>query len=131
MEMNIYEHGSFEKKHPDQNVNFLTVGGNPVLDFCNTLLIHGDRREDRLINSKDAESFFQQKLSLTKKQFATLLHLRFCFREYFYSPTDKKSNIRNGSQLAHFLESVKLVIDWNAMDKNFSKLSVIDKKMRK
>jgi predicted RNA-binding Zn ribbon-like protein len=126
--------GRLKNKHPDQNPSFLTLGGNPVLDFCNTLLIHSDRREDRLLTSKDAESFlkffFQQKLSLTKKQFTLLLHLRFCFREYFYSLIEKKSNTNKRSHLTEFLESLKLVIEWHATNNNFSKLSVSDKKRK-
>ncbi len=128
------EAGICKKNRSAKAPPFLTLGGNPVLDFCNTLLVHSDHSEDRLLTARDAESFvksiFSQKLSLTEKQFLVILHLRSCLREYFFSILEKRMNTENSKPLADFLASVKLVLGRNSKDKKFSELLVLEKEKK-
>lgn len=68
--------------------SFLHFGDHPVLDFCNTLICHGDVIEDRLHGPKDAENFvnefFSIKNKIDSKTFASLIELRSLLRRYFY-----------------------------------------------
>lgn len=66
---------------------FLHLGGDPVLDFCNTLVFHGDIKEDRLLPVEDAEnfwlSFFENRSKFSRRQLDDLLELRAELRKLF------------------------------------------------
>lgn len=68
--------------------SFLHLGDHPILDFCNTLICHGDDIEDRLNEPKDAENFvnefFSIKNKVDSKTFDSLIELRSLLRLYFY-----------------------------------------------
>ena len=72
---------------------FLSLGGDSVLDFCNTLVFHGDRKEDRLNSASDARhfwhDFFDTESQFTTKQFSELLSVRTELREAFKCIVDK------------------------------------------
>lgn len=68
--------------------SFLRLGDHPILDFCNTLICHGDVIEDRLHGPKDAANFvsefFSIKNKMDSKAFSSLIELRGLLRRYFY-----------------------------------------------
>jgi predicted RNA-binding Zn ribbon-like protein len=68
--------------------SFLHLGDHPILDFCNTVICHGEDIEDRLNGPKDAESFvnefFSIKSKVDSKTFGSLIELRSLLRRYFY-----------------------------------------------
>lgn len=120
-----------EAKLHSKAEKFLKLGGNPILDFCNTYVSHANQIEDRLETQKSAElffkTFFSAKIALTQKQFTRLIELRLCLREYFLFLTGKDKSKNRYVRLAGFLDKVKLVIDWNQDSKTFSNLSIADK----
>lgn len=73
---------------------FLLLGGDPVLDFCNTLVFHGDVKEDRLLSVEDAEnfwqSFFEDDCKFNRRQLDDLLELRTELRELFKLIVEKR-----------------------------------------
>jgi predicted RNA-binding Zn ribbon-like protein len=75
---------------------FKQLGGHPILDFCNTLLIHRDSIKDDLIDPKSGEAFYEAFFSLkekfTLKQHQELIHLRNIIRDYFESLITVKEN---------------------------------------
>ena len=66
---------------------FLTLGGNPVLDFCNTIIGHGELTEERFSKASDVSSFWMiflnYKVEFTKSQFEEILKLRYELRSLF------------------------------------------------
>ena len=107
---------------------FLTLGGNRILDFCNTFVIHGDQQEDRLQNRKSAEKFFKifflSKSSLTEKHYNTLIVFRHLLRNYFSSMIDGKGFSKARVALSDFIKTLSLVIDWSQETNSFSRLRV-------
>jgi predicted RNA-binding Zn ribbon-like protein len=116
---------------PNETKGFLTLGGNPVLDFCNTLVIHGDHTEDRLQDEHSARSFlrtfFFSKQLVTKKNFAFLVQLRASLRDYFLSTATQDKPKVGHTGLGEFLKKMNLIIKWDPKRNAFSQLSVADK----
>lgn len=81
--------------HQKKN-RFLLLGGDPVLDFCNTLVFHGDIKEDRLLSVEDAEnfwhSFFEDDCKFNRRQLDDLLELRSELRQLFKTIVEKRFN---------------------------------------
>jgi len=68
---------------------FLRLGGTPILDFCNTLVCHGDLVDDRLRSSADAQrflaEFFQSTGTLSEKDYKEVIKFRAHLRSFFGS----------------------------------------------
>lgn len=72
--------------------SFLKLGGDPVLDFCNTIVSHGDHQEERFGRASDVAAFwvefFAIEVELTTKQFEEILKLRSELRALFNAIVD-------------------------------------------
>lgn len=79
---------------------FLHFGGHPLLDFCNTLILHANETEDRLLGSEDDENFVYEFFSVKPKfnidQHKDLIELRDLLTKYFHHLIGlKKKNVLN------------------------------------
>lgn len=83
-------HSKSDSYEPVQK--FLTLGGDPVIDFCNTIIGHGERTEERFATALEVSSFwmffFNFEVVLTKSQFEEILKLRSELRSLFQAITD-------------------------------------------
>ncbi len=70
-----------------ENNNFLHFGDHRILDFCNTLVFHTKKKEDRLSTIKEIKSFFKEfylvEKNITKANFEEILWLRTILRDFF------------------------------------------------
>lgn len=66
---------------------FLAFGGHRLFDFCNTIIRHGKRDEDRLPEPSEAQRFlrqtYNQTVKLSESEFRELIALRAHLREFF------------------------------------------------
>jgi predicted RNA-binding Zn ribbon-like protein len=109
---------------------FFLIGGYPILDFCNTFVIHENHQEDRLSHIRSAQFFFKlvfsTEPSLTNRQFSDLIKFRSCLRNYFSSTITKTNSSTATVALEKFLSQIKLTVDWDQTSKSFSQLSIFN-----
>lgn len=109
--------------------SFLDLGGHPVLDFCNTIVFHGDVCDDRLTTESSATSclnqLFKVKPKISSKQFKALVQLRTALREYFQDCIEKKTeNNKCKPGLGNILSEVPLVISEDTLTGQYTTLKV-------
>jgi predicted RNA-binding Zn ribbon-like protein len=109
--------------------SFLELGGHPVLDFCNTIVFHGDFCEDSLptedMASRCLSQLFKVKLKITSKQFKTLIQLRTALIDYFKDCIDLNTPIKKHKPgLDKILSEVPLVMSPDKLTGQFTTLKV-------
>lgn len=83
---------------------FIFLAGTPILDFCNTELIHRESHKDFLRSKEDLRDWFGDlsrhyqlilpKLGFTESEYTDLIQLRQYLREYFQAAIDKNVSAR-------------------------------------
>ncbi len=114
---------------------FLALGGDPVLDLCNTIVFHGDFTEDRLAQRRDADLFFQQFFSVTtllsQKQFELLLNIRTGLRSQFAELISKKAKHSSPKrELSEVLSAIVFVLGWDPRSQAFNHLQIIKQEQK-
>lgn len=88
---------------------FLKLGGNAVLDLCNTVLDHAAGHEDRLNSRECAErflkEFFEVNDRLSEAGYSSLLDLRGNLRAFFHSLAERKNGGKELEALNQWLRS--------------------------
>lgn len=122
----------------DEKDTFVFLGGMPVLDFCNTELLHRDSTHEFLKVKEDVRAWLRElkriykkwngphplrdtEFTLTDKQFEELLSLRQALRAYFQAIIDHDHRERTQalSTINRFLEGVlveKKIVSHNGRD---------------
>lgn len=107
------------RKKADTNARnhdpFLRLGGDPILDFCNTIVFHGDQCEDRLASKYELSRFlnetFDQEFVLTSEQFKSILKFRELLRAFLEEMIEKKGIAKTPPALNSWLSDIPLKIE--------------------
>jgi predicted RNA-binding Zn ribbon-like protein len=94
--------------------NFLSLGGRPILDFCNTVIFHGEKCEERLVSPSAAESFyahfFHKPVSFSRHQFLNLKDVRREIREFFDAVVTRRSLEKVTEHTNKFLSRIRFQV---------------------
>lgn len=108
---------------------FLHLGGDPILDFCNTIVFHGEQCEDHLMSKADLLIFLKEtydhEFTLTSEQFKSLLKFRELLRIFFNELIVKKKISKSIHGVNIWLSEIPLKIEIENLinkDENLTKL---------
>jgi predicted RNA-binding Zn ribbon-like protein len=97
----------------DPNAKFLKVGASPILDFCNTVILHDETCEEHLQKPQDAKDFLQEvmnvSININEKQFQNLIQLRGACREFFGSLIECEGSCSRTKKLQNLLDQHPMI----------------------
>lgn len=94
---------------------FLHIGGDPILDFCNTLVMHRDCTKDHLKSKQELSQFMEEtyggKFNIDSDQFKSLLKFRDLLRVFFKEIAEKQRLSRSLDAMNSWLSDIQFKIE--------------------